>query len=340
MKYIKNSLNLRGLFNGVAISLSSWAYLIVAIFSNPQMKLSSSRGNMSIFLLFAFVSICSFLFTWNYTVLVQVFAFYFFQNMVSDNGEITINLRKSLVKYLRVYLFVGFLYASHVYLQGKKTGLFGVELNFTGYIILVYLFVIKSLGRLKIIDFVIWISFIFFTESRAFLIMSIIACVLYTLRNRVIALNFILILFVGIFFYFEGLVEYLDYFLLFKQTGYVDDYTRLYQFYDSSSIARYDIGKEYLGHFKSDVASFLLGNKYSVGGKFLMEAHNSIFQKIYDYGVVATAILIYIIRRRLEPWLFTFLIIYSFFLHNLLSIPLLIFISLYGQKFDHYSSDV
>ena len=135
------------------------------------------------------------------------------------------------------------------------------------------------------LDCLIWISFIFLTESRAFLIMSIVSIFLYYLRNRKMMLNSITIFFILCFVFFESLIESLSFVPIFKQTGYIDDFSRLYQFYDSSSITRYDIIKDYIIHFKNDSINFLFGNSKSQLENNLMESHNSLFQKIYEHGL-------------------------------------------------------
>ena len=127
---------------------------------------------------------------------------------------------------------------------------------------------------------------------------------------------------------------------IFKQTGYIDDFSRLYQFYDSSSITRYDIIKDYIIHFKNDSINFLFGNSKSQLENNLMESHNSLFQKIYEHGLISTVILIYVMRTRMETLTFSLIIIYGFFLHNLFSIPLLIFILLYEKKINNNYSNL
>ena len=118
--------------------------------------------------------------------------------------------------------------------------------------------------------------------------MSIISIFFYYLRNRKMILDFITIFFIVCFVFFESIFESLSFVPLFKQTGYVNDFTRLYQLYDSSSITRYDIVNNYIIHFKNDSINFLFGNSKSQLENNLMESHNSLFQKIYEHGLIST----------------------------------------------------
>jgi hypothetical protein len=238
-------------------------------------------------------------------------------------------------------MFLGFILAlSSFYFQGQRLGLFGSEINFTGFVILIFIYIIKTTDKLKLLDYIIWISFIFLTGSRAFLFMSITSIFFYYLRNRKTILNFLTIFFIVSFVFFESFVGLLSFVPLFKQTGYIDDYSRLYQLYDSSSVTRFNIINDYIIHFKNNSISFLFGNSKSQLENNLMESHNSLFQKIYEYGLISTILVIYAMRKKMEIWTFSLIIFYGFFLHNLFSIPLLIFILLYEKKNNNNCSNL
>ena len=338
---MKKSLNIKGLIHGLSITFSAWMFLLVGVLFNNRIVLNTTTTNTIIFSLFTVVSVVSLFVTNNPVIVLHILAFYFYLNISINKSNFTISNKNQLVYYLRIYMFLGFILAlSNYYLQGEKQGLFGVELNFTGFIILIYIYIIKTKDKLKLLDCVIWISFIFLTESRAFLIMSIVSIFFYYLRNRKMILNFITIFSVVSFIFFESFIESLSFVPLFKQTGYIDDFSRLYQFYDSSTITRYDIIKDYIIHFKNDSINFLFGNSKSQLENNLMESHNSIFQKIYEHGLISTIFVIYCMIKKMKTLTFSFFIIYGFFLHNLFSIPLLIFILLYEKKNNNHCSNI
>ena len=336
---MKRLLNIKGLIHGLSITFSAWMFLFIGVLFNNRIVLTTKITDTIIFSLFTVASVVSLVVTQNLVIILQLVAFYFYISINKSN--FTISNKNQLVYYLRIYMFLGFLLAlSTYYFQGQKSGLFGVEINFTGFIILIYIYIIKTIDKLKLIDYIIWISFIFFTQSRAFLIMSIISIFFYYLRNRKMTLNFITIFFIVCFVFFESIIESLSSVPLFKQTGYINDYTRLYQLYDSSSITRYEIINDYISHFKNDSINFLFGNSKSQLENNLMESHNSLFQKIYEHGLISTIFLIYCMRKKMETLTFSLIIIYGFFLHNLFSIPLLIFISLYEKKNNNNCSNL
>tara|TARA_B110000967_G_C18874703_1_gene557617 strand:+ start:1067 stop:2083 length:1017 start_codon:yes stop_codon:yes gene_type:complete len=338
---MKKSFKIKGLIHGLSITFSSWMFLLVGVIFNNRIVLNTTTTNTIIFSLFTVFSVVSLVVTNNPLIVLNILAFYFYLHISITKSDFTISNKNQIVYFLRIYMFLGFILAlSNYYLQGEKQGLFGVELNFTGFIILIYIYIIKTNNKLKLLDYVIWISFIFLTESRAFLIMSIVSVFLYYLRNRKIILNFITIFSVVSFIFFESFIELLSFIPLFKQTGYIDDFTRLYQFYDSSAITRYDIIKDYIINFKSNSINFLFGNSKSQLENNLMESHNSLFQKIYEHGLISTIFLIYCMRKKMETLTFSLIIIYGFFLHNLFSIPLLIFISLYEKKNNNNCSNL
>lgn len=338
---MKKSSNIKGLIHGLSITFSAWMFLLVGVLFNNRIVLNTTTTNTIIFSLFTVVSVVSLVVTNDPVIVLHILAFYFYLNISINKSNFTISNKNQLVYFLRIYMFLGFILAlSNYYIQGEKQGLFGVELNFTGFIILVYIYIIKTRDKLKLFDCIIWISFIFLTESRAFLIMSIFSIFLYYLRNRKMILNSIMIFFILFFVFFEYFIESLSFVPIFKQTGYIDDFSRLYQFYDSSSITRYEIIKDYIIHFKNDSINFLFGNSKSQLENNLMESHNSLFQKIYEHGLISTIILIYVMRKRMETLTFSLIIIYGFFLHNLFSIPLLIFILLYEKTINNNCSNL
>jgi hypothetical protein len=338
---MKRLLNIKGLIHGLSITFSVWMFLLIGVLFNNRIVLTRTITNTIIFSIFTVVSVISLVVTQNFVIILHLVAFYLYLNISINKSNFIISNKNQLVYYLRIYLFLGFVLAlSTYYFQGQKSGLFGVEINFTGFVILIYLYIIKTIDKLKLIDYIIWISFIFFTQSRAFLIMSIISIFFYYLRNRKMILNFITIFFIVCFVFFESIVESLSFVPFFKQTGYVNDFSRLYQLYDSSSITRYEIVNNYIIHFKNDSINFLFGNSNSQLENNLMESHNSLFQKIYEHGLISTIILIYCMRKKMETLTFSLIIIYGFFLHNLFSIPLLIFISLYEKKNNNNCSNL
>lgn len=338
---MKKSLNIKGFIHGLSITFNAWMFLFIGVLSNNRIVLNKTITNSIIFSLFTIVSVISLVVTQNLIIILHIVAFYFYLNISINKTNFTISNKNQLVYFLRIYMFLGSIFSvSTYYFQGQISGLFGVEINFTGFIILVYIYIIKTIDKLKLIDCIIWISFIFFTQSRAFLIMSIISVFFYYLRNRKMILNFITIFFILCFVFFESFVELLSFVPLFKPTGYINDFTRLYQLYDSSSITRYEIVNDYIIHFKNDTINFLFGNSKSQLENNLMESHNSLFQKIYEHGLISTIILIYAMRKRMETLTFSLIIIYGFFLHNLFSIPLLIFILLYEKKINNNCSNL
>jgi hypothetical protein len=330
---MRKLLNIKGIIHAVSITLNPWIYLLFGVIFNKKIFITSTTTNNIIFMLFFIVSTLSFFITSNFSAIIQMLAFYFYLNISIKKSNYINTNKNQLVYYLRIYMFLGFILAmSSFYFQGQRLGLFGSEINFTGFMILIYIHIIKSNDKLKLLDYIIWISFIFITGSRAFLFMSITSIFYYYYSKRKTLLNFVTIFFIVFFIFFESFIGSLTYLPIFKQTGYIDDYSRLYQLYDSSSITRFNIINDYVIHFKNNLINFFFGNSKSQLENNLMESHNSFFQKIYEYGLISTIFLIYIMRKKMEVWIFSLIIIYGFFLHNLFSIPLLIFILLYEKK--------
>ena len=133
---MKKSLNIKGLIHGLSITFSSWMFLLIGVIFNNRIVLSTTITNTIIFSLFTVVSLVSLVVTHNLAIILQILAFYFYLNISINKSNFTISNKNKLVYYLRIYMFLGFILAlSTYYFQGQTAGLFGVELNFTGFII-------------------------------------------------------------------------------------------------------------------------------------------------------------------------------------------------------------
>lgn len=114
----------------------------------------------------------------------------------------------------------------------------------------------------------------------------------------------------------------------FDQTGYVSGLARIYQFNDSSTGSRIDLMLTWFEYLKSDQFYLWIGYPPESIEYFFsqtpMIVHNSFIFKSITCGAIYTTITIIIAYRILALEVFFVLMAYSFLLHGLLSIPLLI----------------
>ena len=330
----------RGFLIALSFVVNPWLFWIVNFFLNFKLVFNPTSLRVINYTLFLFISVISFLYTYNVAVIVQSLAYFYLINLRFKNFK-TPRVSKGLVLFIRLYLISGFGLALFKFLLlNERLGLFWSEINFSGYLILIFIYIIFSLDRLRYLDVLIWLSFIIITGSRAFLIMSILSIIFYNARNSKFFIAGILSLMIISFVLFDFMIEKISYLPLFRPTGYVDDYSRLYQLYDSSSIERFRIVADYYRYFQLNWFDFLFGSYISQKEAGLMESHNSFLQRIFEYGVLSTIMIVYVMLKRLDFWLFSLIIIYGFFLHNLYSLPILICLLAYGKRSNCYSTNL
>lgn len=340
MQYIVRRLNIRGFLEGLLFIVNPWIYLLAGVVGNRRLILVNSHIRKLEFTFFVAISCISLAYTWNFRILFQIVSYYYLLNMNTSRNTNHYRI-PSLIHFLKGFLLIGFMISCIKYLVfQERIGLFNSEINFSGYLILLLLIIFKINKKLTLVDLIICFGFIFMTGSRGFLVMSLLAVLLFNIRHyeNLIVLSLVS-LGVG-FVYFENIMLELSDIEVFSQTGYIEDYSRLFKLYDSSSIARLGIVQDYIDHFQSDIWRLLFGNYFSQVQNGLMESHNSLFQRTYEYGLLPSVFVISLMWRRLDAWIFAVVFIYGFFLHNLFSLPLILFVSNYAKEINSTDSNL
>ena len=306
---------------GMLMYINPWLYFGF-ILNNKTVKLILNKRNLLLIIILLICSSISLIHTHNLNILFQLIGLILFATI---NVTISLKSKVSFITLIRAYLLFGVIYSSFIYLfTGSRIGIYGNEANFTGFTMLTSLIFMLNLQKLKLIDILLVLIMILLTASRAFLLMSIILILLYKFRNRQFILILgVLICYISVFYILRTFNNSELPFI--ESTGYVDDVKRLYQFNDSSTRQRFDLINNYLNYLSKNSLDLIFGTKIETKfGGLTLEPHNSVLQKIYEYGLIHTAILIYIMFKRLPRWIFAFFMLYGLFLHNLLTLPLFV----------------
>jgi hypothetical protein len=309
------------------LTINPWLFLLSKL---PSITLKINNLEWIINTIIIICGSISLIYTKNLLIIPQIIGLIIFSSIVSKYKK---NESLNVVWILRLYMIFGTLVSLFNYLGGEgRIGLFGSEINFTGYTTIILFIVINKLDRLRLYDFLIIITLIILTGSRAFIIMTLVTYALYMLRKRT---NFITVLVMCAyisFFSAQFILAYSDEIPFLQKTGYINDLSRLYQFNDSSTHERLRIIQMYVEAFYSEPVGLLFGYNPDLNTNINMESHNSIIQKIFEYGLIHTVILLGLLYRKLPRHIFGVITIYGLFLHNLFSLPLLIFMKIYMNE--------
>ena len=308
-------------------TINPWLFLLSKIFS-ISLKIHS-KDWLIIFVIIISGSI-SLISTNSLSVIPQIFGLVIFSSVVSKYNT---NESSTLVWIFRIYLIIGTIISLFNYIIGDgRIGLFGSEVNFTGYTAIILFTIIHKLDKFRFYDIIVLLILIIITGSRAFFIMSIIAYFLFKIRKK---RNIILVITIGsylIYFSAQYILAFPNELPFLQKTGYINDFSRLYQLNDSSTNERLRIIELYLSTFNNHPLNFLFGFNSNAISNITMEPHNSLIQKIYDYGVIHTIILLVLAYKKLPRHIFSIITLYGLFLHNLFSLPLLILMKLYTNE--------
>lgn len=313
----------------VAFTINPWLYLAFKVFT---LKLNFNTTDWIIFsttLIFGAISLIT---TSNISVLLQIVALFLLLGV--KNGPTKIEKTTTLL-IVRTYLYLGTIMALWSYINDSgRVGLFGSEINFTGYTTLLLLIVIGEIQKTKRLDFIVTITLILITGSRAFLIMFFIYFLLKHIKNRTYFLLIILTLSYVLYFSAQFILIYSESIPFLKESGYINDYSRLYQLNDSSTRERIRILSLYFNEFHNSTFNLFFGfSKENTSVMIDMEPHNSLIQKTYEYGLLHALAVLISMFRKIPLYIFVFICIYGLFLHNLFSIPVIIFITYFSKNY-------
>jgi hypothetical protein len=226
-----------------------------------------------------------------------------------------------LTVWLVISLFLGIMFPE---IDGEETrvSLYGGETNFTGLYLIIFALAL-FVRKMTLAGYIIIGLTVVLTLSRTAAVVGFIICLWKVYGGRFTffsLISFILLCFILIFLAISLGV--------FDQTGYVFGLSRIYQLNDSSTGTRIDLMVTWFQYLKSDQFYLWIGYPSESIEYFFSQTpkvvHNSFIFKSITSGVIYTTITIIIAYRILALEVFFVLMAYSFLLHGLLSIPLLI----------------
>ena len=310
--------------------INPWLFVPSYIYS---IKFNFSLYNL--FFIVGFILFSSIQFYWNLNINIFFNFILLLLYSMSSSSRIKTDFFDSNIFniYFLFGVFIGFVY--FILTDYSRVGLFGGEPNFSSFTALICLILLYESKKLNLIHLFFALTLLLITSSRTFLVMSLFTLFIMKMKRIYIVITLILI-FVFII-NFALLLQYLENFQFFTASGYIEDYSRLLNFNDSSSLERINIFKENL--------DLLLGNfKYLLFGvpdyvnleySYLLSSklpHNSFLQVTKDYGLIYLIIILYILIKKLPIKLSAIFLIYGFFLHNIFSLPLILFLSIFYEK--------
>jgi hypothetical protein len=315
------------------IVINPWLFFL-NLFSEKNLRWKYSAFDCFTLIILFFFGIVSFFYTLNIKVIPEIFGTFFLISIRSSTFQIPKERVKIIIFFIRLYLYVGSIIAlTSFFIDGGRVGIYGGETNFTGFTILIFNLIILIQKKLNFLDVIFWFTMVPVTGSRAFLLMSILSIIFFLIKSKKIVIGLFLICFSYSFFSLEYIVDLFQALPIFQKSGYVNDISRFASIYDSSSIYRLQIFYEYIDYFNQNILDIFIGAKNSgLKDIFEMKPHNSFIQKVFEYGIILTSINIIYFFKTLPFWIFSIVFIYGFFLHNIFSVPLIIFVALYAKR--------
>lgn len=316
--------------------VNPWLGLLIALLITPFKTKLDTNIILVAFFAFAFSFLAvfhnnnfdSFI---NWLILITLLIF-------SLNYKNNSNIPSMLIADL--YFFIGALVMLYIVFISSDTGtnrwgLWGGEPNFSGLAYLSYLVVYLSRGFSRafgIYLFVLFLSILICTVSRTLLVSSVLLTFFYYFRNRRFLITLAFLVVANSVFFGSYIISFIDDIAIFEKTGYSEGIGRLISINDYSSAYRLELQQIWYEEIFSSYQNFLFGMPAS-DFLFLVEVneanvHNSFIQKTAEYGIVYTLLFIILSLRYLPLWIVYSFFTYSLFLHNVLSIPWVIIISL------------
>jgi len=211
-----------------------------------------------------------------------------------------------------------------------RYGLFAGEPNFGGQK-LIFLFIIYRIVKRTLTgyDFVFLftssILFLYLSTSRTFLLMALLSILFYKVRGSKMTLILLVLLSYFVFLNLNLLFTMSNSVGIIRSSGYLDDYSRLLYLSDPSSIERLGILDEYLNYITNNIPELFFGFTFK---EFQFNSHNSYVQIIQRNGIIFLLVQMFWMLTQKDLWKYVILLFYGLFLHNVLSIPYIIFLKL------------
>ena len=332
-------IKLRDLKEGL-ILLNPWLYF-VAILAENSLIFRISKIKYLVILILSLITLISLLHTKNFKVILEFFATSVFILLINSNQFVSNKRITLLSKLIRGYIFTGSIIGLIFwYLTQARVGLFGGEPNFSSFTYFLFTIFLIQTNRVKLLDFFPLLILLLITSSRTLLLFVFLTMLFYFIRKKRAILISIALLFFLVNFFAQEIFILFEYIPIFEKTGYVDNYSRLTTVQDSSSIERIELMSTYFDYFRNNIGDIFFGAKNS--GIFTFQVkmpHNSFIQKVFDYGIFFTGINIALLLYSLPVWIALLVLLFGFFLHNIFSLPIFIFLSIYvGKNFNNNAS--
>ena len=279
------------------------------------------------------------LITWGFLTVFMTYNVNILPNIILMSAWMLLFNRKARISinFLPVLIYIGVgLLVSLLFYNGNqgRVGLFGGEPNFGGFLILLMFAISLHVGRYRFISLAILFAGILITGSRALALVSILTLLLWVLRGHR-KLSVALVSLFVLMYAFAGHV--LDYYVgmqIFSQSGYSAGIDRLANFNDSSTMERLLLNELWIDAIDSNAKNVIFGLSFSEHQRLLessigLNPHNSFIQKTAEFGLVYTIFLLIFAYKFLPLSFFLVFVVYSMFLHNILSVPWIIAVSIY-----------
>lgn len=316
--------------NNIPLALSwfsPWLFIpILLITKFNEIKFDRKKITYTLFFIFFFgLSSLSLL---NYVYLVNIILLFFL--LFHGKNLLHQHQNSYLLNYGILYIFFGTLFGIWLSFGSNfRVGLYGGEVNFSGFTLLTIFCLALALKKYQLICLIFIFINLYIGSSRTLLLMTLITFYYYYFRNFKVLLfltTFMIFMFVS-----NGLAV-LAYLLennLITNSGYLEDASRLLIIADSSTDKRLEISELWFSQWTSSLKSFLFGvaNYDQVLDIIQFQPHSSFIQKGAQYGAIYLLLFIYLVYKFLPIWFGSVVLIYGFFLHNLWSVPIIIFLS-------------
>ena len=310
--------------------INPWLFIPTYVY---KLKFKISFFNVLFIILFVVFSFIQFSYNFNIKIFFNftLLIIYFLSSSKKNSNDFFDS--KIFNIYFLTGVFIGFIY---FFLNDyNRVGLFGGEPNFSCFTALICLILLNEFKKVKWIHIFFALTLLLISSSRTFLIMSLFSILVLKINTKYLFLIIILILLSIINFAF--FFQFLENFQIFNPVGYIEDYNRLLNFNDSSSLERINIFKENLDLLLSNFKYLFFGvpDYVNLEYSYLLSSklpHNSFLQVSRDYGLVYLIIVLFILIKKLPIKLSAIFLLYGFFLHNIFSLPMILFLSNFYEK--------
>jgi hypothetical protein len=232
--------------------------------------------------------------------------------------------KSSLVKLLVIFCFFGLLYGFALFLvNGNRVGIWGQEPNFSGFSLIMLLVLALSRKQYVVITILMLFALILITMSRTLLLSVFVVMFMYRFKEQKFLIYMSIATIFSLFTYKPYLLsEYLNFF---SSSGYINGVERLANINDSSALLRIELERSWVSIWLLNMQSIVFGvtpNEYTQlvqfdPGKIV---HNSIIQKAVRDGILIISLILIFLFRTIPLWVIPIFLLYSVFLHSILSV--------------------